>query len=66
MAGLFSGPAVPKVEKTIIRKLQPVAPAPAPVPVAEIKPEPQVYLVQIMNGSKRSEEKFNATEEEAR
>ncbi len=70
MAGLFSGPAAPKVEKTITRKLLAVAPAPAPmpvsVPVAEKPAEPQVYLVQIMNGSKRSEEKFSATENEAR
>jgi pilus assembly protein CpaB len=56
MAGLFGGPPAPRVEKAVVRK--PVPPPPAPV--AEKAPEPRVLLVQIMNGSKRSEEKFQA------
>ena len=58
MAGLFSGGTAPKVEKAVVRK--PVAPPPVvpPVAVAEKAPEPHIFLVQVLNGSKRSEEKF--------
>jgi pilus assembly protein CpaB len=61
MVSLFSGGAAPKVDKAVVRK--PVAPPP-PV-VVEKTPEPRVLLVQIMNGSKRTEEKFKALDEQA-
>lgn len=66
MANLFSGAAPPKVEKAIVRKTNaPVAPAP-PSPVVEKAPEPRVFMVQILNGSKRSEEKFSRSEVESK
>jgi pilus assembly protein CpaB len=66
MASLFSGGPAPKIEKPAAWK---PAAAPPPVVVAAEKaplvkaPEPQVFLVQIMNGSKRSEEKFSRSED---
>jgi pilus assembly protein CpaB len=60
MAGLFAGPVAPRVERAVVRK-----PAAPPPPTVEKAPPPVVYLVQILNGSKRSEEKFNAAESES-
>jgi pilus assembly protein CpaB len=60
MAGLFTDRNAPKIEKAVVRK-----PAPLPPPVVEKAPEPAVYLVQILNGSKKSEEKFHAPAPEA-
>jgi pilus assembly protein CpaB len=56
MTTLFSGGAPPP--KPAVHKPEP-PPPPAPVAAAIPKPpEPRVFLVQIMNGAKRSEEKF--------
>jgi pilus assembly protein CpaB len=62
MTSLFSDGAAPKIVKAVVRK--PVAPPPPTV--VEKAPEPRVFLVQIMNGSKRSEEKFQSTDEESK
>jgi pilus assembly protein CpaB len=64
VAGLFSNqPAAPKVERAVVR--QPVAPP--PVVVAQKAPEPpHVYLVNVMNGSKVSQEKFTAPDGQAK
>src|SRR4029077_14619351 len=61
MSSLFSGAAPSKVEKVSVRRPV-VAPPPLPPPVVEKAPAPRVYLVEIMNGSKRSEEKFSRSE----
>lgn len=55
MAGLFSDGA-PKPKPVVLKKL-PVKPPP---PVVIEKPiEPRIYLIQVLNGSKRTEEKFS-------
>jgi pilus assembly protein CpaB len=55
MAGLFSDGA-PKPKPVVLKKL-PVKPPP---PVQVDKPiEPRIYLIQVLNGSKRTEEKFS-------
>ena len=60
MASLFSGAAPAKVEKAVARKPVAPPPPPPPAPVAAAKPpDQQVFLVQILNGNKRSEEKFS-------
>jgi pilus assembly protein CpaB len=63
MRSLFAGGAAAKIEKTPVRK--PVPPPPPPI-FASKPPEPRVFLVQIMNGSKRSEEKFQGIGEDAK
>jgi pilus assembly protein CpaB len=63
MRSLFAGGAAAKIEKTPVRKPSP--PPPPPI-FASKPPEPRVFLVQIMNGSKRSEEKFQGIGEEAK
>jgi pilus assembly protein CpaB len=58
MTNLFSGGPTPKVDKVAaVRK--PASPAPARPPV-EKAPEPRVFRIQVLNGSKRSEESFHA------
>jgi len=52
MAGLFSDGNPPK-PKPVVRR--------APVPQAA-PPPPRIYLVEILNGSKKSEQKFGETE----
>ena len=65
MSSLFSGATqAPKVEKIAVRK--PVAPPPPAPAVVEKAPEPKVFLVQILNGSKRSEEKFSRPDGESK
>jgi pilus assembly protein CpaB len=59
MAGLFSDGAPPPV-KPVVRK--PVAPPPPPA-VVEAPLPPRIFLVQVLNGSKRSEEKFSDKEQ---
>ena len=60
MARLFSDPNAPAP----VRSDRPrVAPRPKPAPQPEAKPlTPGVYLVEVLNGSKRSEAKFAAEE----
>jgi pilus assembly protein CpaB len=66
MSSLFSGATAPKVERAVVHKPAEKAPAPLPVPViVEKAPEPRVYMVQILNGNKRSEEKFNRSDNAA-
>lgn len=55
VANLFSGQATPQPKPVVARKAAPAAAPPA-------KPAPQVLLVQVLNGSKRSEEKFTSTD----
>ena len=59
MAGLFSD-GTPQPAKPVVRK--PVAPPP-PAPVVEAPLPLRVYLVQVLNGSKRTEEKFSDKEQ---
>jgi pilus assembly protein CpaB len=59
MAGLFSDGA-PQPVKPVVRK--PVAPPPPPA-VVEAPLPPRIFLVQVLNGSKRSEEKFSDKEQ---
>ena len=54
MAGLFSDGNPPPKPKPVVRK--------APVPQAAPPPPPRIYLVEILNGSKKSEQKFGETE----
>jgi pilus assembly protein CpaB len=56
MASIFSDGAPPP--KKIATKKLPVPP-PAPPPVQIEKPAPRIYLIQVLNGSKHSEEKFS-------
>ena len=61
MASLFSGGApAPKVERAVVRKAAPPKASPAPAPRVEKAPEPPKVLIQVFNGSKRSEESFRA------
>jgi len=61
MAGLFSGGAAPVKVKAV------AAPKPAapPPPVVAKAPEAQVFMIQILNGNKRSEEKFSRADGES-
>jgi pilus assembly protein CpaB len=52
MAGLFSDGNPPPKPKPVVHK--------APVPQAA--PPPRIYLVEILNGSRKSEQKFGETE----
>ncbi|HEY7307212.1 MAG TPA: Flp pilus assembly protein CpaB [Bryobacteraceae bacterium] len=57
MARLFSdGAPAPKPVAVAPRR------APAPAPQVVEKPAPRIYLIEVLNGSKRSEEKFGAAE----
>jgi pilus assembly protein CpaB len=59
MASLFADPNAPAPVK-----VQPaVARTPAPRPRIEEKPAPEVFLIEVLNGSKRSQEKFSTAEE---
>jgi len=51
MASLFSDGSAPKPAAPVARK-------PAPAPKVE-QPTTRLYLVEVLNGPKRSEEKFN-------
>jgi pilus assembly protein CpaB len=51
MAGLFSDGSAPKPKPTVVRAAQPRVQPPPP---------PRVFLVEVYNGSKRTEEKFGA------
>lgn len=53
MAGLFSDGSAPKPKPTVVRASQPRVQAPPP---------PRVFLVEVYNGSKRTEEKFGASD----
>jgi len=66
MVNLFSGAAPKVVERTVVPKPVATAPAPAPAPVVEKAPAPHVFMVQILNGNKRSEEKFSRAAVEAK
>jgi len=66
MANLFSGAAPKVVERTVVQKPVAKAPAPAPAPVVEKAPEPHVFMVQILNGNKRTEEKFSRSANESK
>jgi pilus assembly protein CpaB len=67
-ANLFSeGAPTPKPPETTVlavkKSAAPPPPAPPPAPVA--KPtEPTIYLIEILNGAKRSEEKFKDKDSE--
>ena len=66
MASLFSGGPPAKVERPAVMKPS-APPPPAPVvaeraPVVVKAPEPQVFMVQVLNGSRRTEEKFSRSE----
>jgi pilus assembly protein CpaB len=54
MAGLFSDGSAPKQEAPVRRS----APPKAAAPVVQTR----IYLVEVMNGAKRSEEKFGASD----
>jgi pilus assembly protein CpaB len=56
MARLFSDGSAPKPVAVAPRR------APAPAPKVVEKPAPRIYLIEVINGSKRSEEKFGAAE----
>jgi pilus assembly protein CpaB len=56
MARLFSDASAPKPVAVAPRR------APAPAPKVVEKPAPRIYLIEVINGSKRSEEKFGAAE----
>jgi len=63
MASLFSGTAPAKIAAPVVRKpvdtpAAPKPPAPAPIPAAKT-PDQQVFMVQVLNGNKRTEEKFS-------
>ena len=58
MAGLFADGA-PQPVKPIVKK--PVAPPPPPQAVAA-PPPPRIYLVQVLNGSTHTDEKFSDKE----
>jgi pilus assembly protein CpaB len=65
MAGLFGAPP-PKVDKPVVRQVVVhQAPPPAP-PVLAKAPEPRVFSVEVMNGSRRSEAKFSSPETETK
>jgi len=53
MAGLFSDGSTPKPKPTVLRAAQPRMQPP---------PAPRVFLVEVFNGSKRTEEKFGAAD----
>jgi pilus assembly protein CpaB len=55
MAGLFSDGA-PKPKSVVVKKPSVIAQPPAQV---EKPPEPRIYLIQVLNGSKHTEEKFS-------
>ena len=56
MAGLFSDGA-PKPKSVVVKKAPPVIAQP---PAQVEKPaEPRIYLIQVLNGSKHTEEKFS-------
>jgi len=63
MSALFSG-GERKVEHVVLRKPAP-PPPPAPVVVAKA-PESRVFLVEILNGNKRTEEKFSRSANESK
>jgi pilus assembly protein CpaB len=65
MANLFSG-AAPKVAERPAVSKPAVAPVVAPAPVVAKAPEPHVFMVQILNGNKRSEEKFSRSANESK
>lgn len=60
MAGLFSDGAAPAPAKPVVKK----AVAPPPPPVAAAPEPPRIFLVQVLNGSKRTEEKFTDKEQD--
>ena len=60
MAGLFSDGAPPPPAKPVAKK----AAAAPPPPVAAAPEPPRIFLVQVLNGSKRTEEKFTDKEQD--
>jgi len=56
MAALFAGPNAPAPRTAHLERPR------APAPRIEKPPAPQIYLIEVLNGSKRSEEKFAAEE----
>jgi pilus assembly protein CpaB len=66
-ANLFSegGSPTPRPPATTVRvaKKTPAAPPAPPAPVAKPQ-DPTIYLIEILNGAKRSEEKFKDSEEQ--
>jgi len=64
MTSLFSGATPAPAPRGVPIAPKPVPPPPAPV--VEKKPEPRMFMVQIMNGSKTSEVKFNRPETETK
>jgi len=64
MTSLFSGATPAPAPRGVPTAPKPVPPPPAPV--VEKKPEPRMFMVQIMNGSKTSEVKFNRPETETK
>ncbi|HEY6346200.1 MAG TPA: Flp pilus assembly protein CpaB [Bryobacteraceae bacterium] len=64
-SNLFSESGAPKPpERPVVPVKKPAAaPPPPPAPVAK-PPEPTIYLIEILNGAKRSEEKFKDSEQQ--
>jgi pilus assembly protein CpaB len=66
-ANLFSDSPPPKPQGTTVpaAKKAPVPPPTPPPPAPAAKPpEPTIYLIQVLNGAKKSEEKFKDSEQE--
>jgi pilus assembly protein CpaB len=65
-ANLFSEGGSPTPQTTVLAAKKPPAPSPAPPPAAPVaKPqEPTIYLIEILNGAKKSEEKFKDKDSE--
>jgi pilus assembly protein CpaB len=65
-SNLFSEPGSPTPRTTVLAARKPPAPLPAPPPPAPAAkpPEPTIYLIEILNGAKKSEEKFKDKDSE--
>ena len=61
MASLFSDGAPKPAPKAVARRRAPAPPPPPPPPAVQIvqPPPAKIYVVQVLNGDKQSEEKFS-------
>jgi pilus assembly protein CpaB len=64
-ANLFSerGSPTPKPPTVLAKKTPAPAPPPPPAPVAK-PPEPTIYLITVLNGAKKTEDKFKDSDQE--